>query len=140
MGLLTKDQLLKADELQMKKVHLDGEDFVYVREMTAREKDRFEQSLMTEVQNEDGTIEYKSNPEDYKAKLLSNTICDEQGNLLLDPDDIPTLSQNKGASKLEKLANVANSLNRISKKDREEMTKNSNADNPDGSTSDSAKS
>jgi len=140
MGLLTKDQLLKADELQMEQVYLDEQDFVYVREMTAREKDRFEQSLMKEVRHEDGTVEYESNPEDYKAKLLANTICDDKGSLLLDVDDIPALSQNKGASKLEKLANIANSLNRISKRDRDAMSKNSNADNPGDSNSDSAKS
>jgi len=140
MALLKREDLLKPDELQMEIVYLDDQDYVYVREMRAADKDRFEQSLAKQVETEDGTVDFQSSPEHYRAKLLVNTVCDESGNLILYYDDVEKLSESKGAQKIEKLVNTASRLNAVSAKDRSQMTKNSGADMTAGSSSDSAKS
>lgn len=142
MGLLTKEQLLKKEELEIKKVVLDEEygDFVYVREMTGRERDQYEQSLMSAGKDEDGNPVVNQTLEDFRAKLAVNVICDKEGNLLLEPKDYKMLSANMSAYKLDKIATVAQNMNNITKKDREDLVKNLKSGPTDDSTSDSAKS
>jgi len=140
MALLSRGELLQPDEIKIEPVYVDEENYVYVREMSAKGKDNFEQSLTKEVRQEDGSIDFQSDPQDYRAKLLVNTVCDDQGNLLLTYEDVQALSENKGARKIEKLVNKASSLNAVSKQDRDDMVKNSEADKTAGSNSDSAKS
>jgi hypothetical protein len=132
MGLLDRKKLLVKEVLQVEKVELGNDEFVCVKQMTGRERDQFERSLTREKRNDQGKIEdYEQNLEDFRAKLAVRTVCDEEGNLLLRPDDYPTLSQNMSAAKLEKIINAAQSLNKISDEDKKALVKNLNAE-PDG--------
>lgn len=135
MGMLTRDKLLAKEKLETKKVELGGGNFIYVRQMTGRERDRFEQSLVEEVPTANGGTDYKRNITDFRAKLAVNTVCDENGNNILNPDDYETLSQNISAKKLDLIINEAQSLNRISEEDKENLVKNSEAGQNAGSTS-----
>jgi hypothetical protein len=138
--LLKRNQLLTKEELKIEKVDLGKDEFVYVRQMTGRERDRFEQSLMKEVKQADGEVNYERSLEDFRAKLAVNTICDEKGNNLLEPDDYPTLSKHMSAARLELIVNKSQDLNRISQKDKENLVKNSDGAPSAASTSNSVKS
>lgn len=124
--LLNREALLKKEELKIEKVVFDNGDFVYVREMTGRERDRFEQSLVKQIKDERGNIQdYERSLEDFRAKLAVNTLCDEKGILIMKPDDFGMLSQNMSAARLEGIINAAQRLNRISEEDRKVLVKNS---------------
>lgn len=136
MGMLDKKGLLEKEKLEVVKVNLGKGDFVYVRQMTGRERDKFEQSLIKENKSAEGG--YEKALDDFRAKLAVVTVCDENGVLILQPGDYPTLSQNMSAARLEKIINKAQELNKISEEDKENLVKNSSAAPGDNSSSDSA--
>lgn len=141
MGLLTRSELLKKEEVEVLKVDLGNDEFVYVRQMTGRERDRFERSLLKTKKNAKGEIVgSEDNLEDFRAKLVAHTVCNEKGDLLLQIEDIPILSQHMGFTKLDKIVEKAQELNRISEKDKEELTKNLEAGQPGDSSSSSVES
>lgn len=148
MGLLRRDQLLKKEELKKEKVALttkvvkpaitkvvDGEeiivekevteivDYVFVRQMSGREKNTWEISQMKKV-GVGRKAQYDVTLEDFRAKLAVVTVCDEDGKLLFAPQDYKQLSENMSAATLEKIVDVAQRLNAIKEEDREEMVKN----------------
>lgn len=124
--LLNREALLKKDKVKIEKVTFDDGDFVYVREMSGRSKECWEQSLLEEVKDDDGNvIDYKRSLTDLRAKLAVNTLCDANGILLLKPEDYNLLSQNKKAERLEKIADVAAGLNSIRPIDQKALVKNS---------------
>ena len=140
MALLDRKALLKKDDLKIEKVDLGRGEFVYVKQMSAREKDQFEMSLMKPIYDSNGNLlRMEQTLEDFRAKLAVNTICDEKGNLILQPEDYALLSENISAAKLEKIVAVAQRLNRITEKDKEELVKNSEPGPIDDSPSDSAR-
>jgi len=140
MGMLGREDLLKREKLEIKKVEFLNGDFVYVREMYGREKNRFERSIMEEVKNKDGKTEYKQNLADFQAKLAIQTLCDETGVNLMKPGDAGTLSENIGAKKLDTIVVIAQELNKITAEDKDKMLKNSEAGGTGDSSSDSVKS
>ena len=144
---LTKEMLLEQkDVLAMETVELkDGKGVirghVFVREMTAKEKNTWELSLtkrLPRIGNKQQETEM--NLEDYRAKLAICTICDAHGVRQFDmtKNIIATLSEKLSASNMERIADVASTLNKITKEDQEELVKNSEADQNDNSSSDSA--
>jgi len=140
MGLLDKKALLEKEKLQVEKVDLGNDNYVYVRQMTAHDRDVWERSILREKRNSKGQLEtYETVLEDFRAKLAVITICDEEGNLILDQKDYPTLSRNISAARLEKIINAAQKLNAISEQDKEDLLKNSVVGQADNSSSDSAK-
>lgn len=139
MALLSKSDLLKVEELKKEKVDLGNGDYVFVRQMTGRERDRFEQSLLVEKKSKSGEVSYERNLDDYRAKLVVNTICDEEGKLILTLSDASTLSQNMSAFKLEHIVNKAQALNKITEEDKQGLLGNSEGAQSEDSTSDSVK-
>ena len=149
---LTKEMLLEQqDVLAIEKVELkDGKGVirghVFVREMTAKEKDTWEGSLRKEVPSIGGQksgkqqVEIAMNLTDYRAKLAICTICDAQGVRQFDmtKNTITNLSEKLSAANMERIADAASLLNKITKEDQDELTKNSEADQNDSSNSDSA--
>jgi hypothetical protein len=134
MGLWNRAKLLEKEKIEIVKVDLGNDDFVYVRQMSGRERDRFEQSLVKAVKDEKGEIKtYENSMEDFRAKLAEVTLCDEKGNLLLKPGDYHLLSQNMTAKTLEKIVNEAQKLSKITEEDKEKLLKNSKADLADNS-------
>jgi hypothetical protein len=135
--LLDRKALLKKQKLAVVQVNLgpdeNGEEqIVFVREMTGRDRDNFEQSILKARKNNKGVIEgYDQVLSDFRAKLAVTTLCDAEGNLLLLPEDASTLSESISISKLEIIVEAAQKLNKITDKDKEELVKNSEAA-PDG--------
>lgn len=138
MALLDRSKLLAKETLKIEKVELGNDEFVYVRQMTGREKDRWEASLLKTVPDGKGGIKTESNMNDFRAKLVVNTICDENGTLLLNYDDYALLSSNMSADTLDKLVKASQGLNAISEEDKDEILKNSEGGQADSSTSDFA--
>lgn len=126
MGLLSKEKLLTKSALVVEKVEFGNGEYVFVREMTGRERDSFEKLILEEV-IEDGTPIYKRKFEDFRAKLAVLTMCDAKGDLLLGIGDVETLSVSMAASKMEKVINVAQRLNKMSGGDKDALLKNSPA-------------
>ena len=137
MKILNRESLLKKENLKKEKVNLGKDEYVFVRQMTGRERDRFEQSLLKEVIDNKGQSEFKRSLDDFRAKLAVHTVCDEEGNNLLRPEDVSILSQNMSAARLELIVNKAQELNKISEEDRENLIKNSEAAQSGNSTFDS---
>lgn len=137
MKILNRESLLKKENLKKEKVNLGKDEYVFVRQMTGRERDRFEQSLLKEVIDNKGQSEFKRSLDDFRAKLAVHTVCDEKGNNLLRPEDVSILSQNMSAARLELIVNKAQELNKISEEDRENLIKNSEAAQSGNSTFDS---
>lgn len=140
---LTREKLLAKEELKREKVVLaiietspaiveddvtvteavTEEEFVFVRQMSAREKNVWEMSQMKKSGVGKAT-KYDITLDDYRAKLAVVTVCGEDGELLFKPDDYQMLSVNISAAKLEKIVDVAQRLNAITEEDREEIVKN----------------
>ncbi len=139
MGLLSREDLLREGQLEVVKVELGNDEFVYVRAMSGHDRDVFEQSLLKEKLDEKGNLKgYDRSMEDFRAKLAVLTICDEKGELLLAAKDYPMLSKRISITKLEKIITAAQNLNKISEQDKEDLVKNSNAGLEDSSSSGSA--
>ena len=142
MALLNRMQLLKKEDLKIEKVVFEdgSDDFVFVRQMTGRERDSFEETLTKEIKNDKGEIDYKRDIRDFRAKLAVHTLCDAKGKNLMSVKDIPLLSVNMSAYRLECIVNAAQKINKISEEDRNALVKNLEGDRKEGSTSDSPKS
>jgi len=140
--LLDRKKLLQKEPLKTVKVDLGDGEHVFVREMTGRERDQFERSLyeVKEDTKSTGRFKYERRLEDFRAKIAVNTLCDEKGDLLLQPEDYAQLSKSMKASKLDKIANAAQELNRITPEDKEFLVKNSDGGPAADSNSGSAKS
>jgi hypothetical protein len=138
-NLLNRKKLLEKEKLQIEKVELENDDFVFVRQMTGRERDTFEQSLLKKNKDSKGqVISFEQSLDDFRAKLAVVTLCDEEGKSLLLPTDYSMLSINMSAKTLETIVNAAQKLNKISEQDKEELVKNSDAGQEDNSSSGSA--
>ena len=139
MGLLNRDGLLKKEKLEVVKVDLGNDDFVFVKQMTGGERDKWEQSLLKPIKDHKGVVTgFDSVTENFRAKLCVVTVCDEEGVLMLAQKDYITLSNSMSAAKLEKIVNAATKLNAISEEDKEEILKNSDAGQAGNSPSDFA--
>jgi hypothetical protein len=110
---LTRDQIFAAEDLTTVAVEVpEWGGTVFVRMMTAGERDRFETDL----------LEHPG--QDVRARLAAATACDESGQLLFTPADIGTLTR-KGAAAMTRLFAASAKLNRITAKDVEELAGNS---------------
>lgn len=118
-NLLTKDQILQIEDLQIKDVFVKPWDgYVRIRTMTAHERDQFEQEMFT---NKGGK---KERMDDIRANLVARTIVDEGGKRMFSDKDIKKLSS-KSAAALDIIFDEAQKLNAVSNEDVEEIAKNS---------------
>lgn len=116
---LTKEQILGASDIQIKKVEIpEWNGFVFVKGMTAKERDCFEASII----RMNGKVR-KVDMRDLRAKLVSKSICDEDGKLLFDEKDIKELGE-KSASAVQRIFTVAQELSGLTDEDAEELLKN----------------
>ena len=131
-AILETQDVLAIEKVELTRGH------VFVREMTGREKNTWEQSMMKKTSSQGSGVGYETTLDNYKAKLAVVTMCDEKGKLFLDMRDLAKVNLMMSASNLEKVVNAAQKINAISEEDKEDMLKNSEADQQDNSTSDSA--
>ena len=115
MAILTRDQILAKDDLKRKKVHVPqwGGD-VYVRIMTAAERDAFEQKYFLSENKDLVGI---------RAHLAATCIVDQDGNNIFSEADIEELKK-KSAAAVETVFKAAESLNALSVDSVDELEKN----------------
>lgn len=128
--VLNRNAILSADDIQKELVEVPewGKDVaVYVRGLTASERDAFESS-MVEQRGKKQIV----NMANTRAKLASYAICDDQGNRIFTDLDVPKLSK-KSAASLQRIFIVAQRLSGMSDGDVEELTKGQEESPFDGS-------
>lgn len=128
MSILTRDSILKADDLKKQLVEVpEWGGSVYVRTLTGTERDNFEQSIIE--------APGKMNMANLRARLVSKVLVDDKGQRLFTNADAVELGT-KSASALDRIFTIAQKMNGMSTADVEEMVKNSGAAPSGGSTSD----
>ena len=121
MGILTKDQILAAEDLKKETIYIPewGGD-VILRSMKAIERDRFEDSMF-----EGKGKNRHENFRNLRARFLSEVLIDDNDKRLFPtPKDIEDLGQ-KSAGVLDRLFSIGRKLNGMTDTDVEEITKNS---------------
>jgi len=110
--LLNKDQILKALDLPFRDVDVpEWGGKVRVSTMTAAARDSFEQSIYETI---DGKPVLKH--ENFRAKLLSRALVDENGERLFGEDDFDVEALGaKSAKIIQQLFDIAQELNGTSK-------------------------
>src|ERR1700733_4572434 len=119
MALLTKDDILKANDLTKELVKVPewgGE--VYVFALTGTERDKFEMAIVKK-----NTKKVEVNIENIRATLAVMSIRDENGIQLFTLEDVKALG-NKSCAALQRIYDVATRISRLSKDDVEELAKN----------------
>lgn len=112
---LTADQILAADDLGLKQVHVRewGGD-VFIRVMSVGELDAYQKEWVGK--RETGV-------DNFRAKFLARCLCDEKGQRLFSDEQIEQLA-GKSAKVVSRLFDQAASHNAITEKDVEELAKN----------------
>lgn len=113
MSLLTsKDDIFARDgrRYEIVKVPELGEDAeVRVQSLTGAEWEEYENSLSQQIRRRDGTLEFRVNRRNRRAKLVAMCVVDEQGQLVFGQKDVVRLStMNAGA--LDRIYEVAERL------------------------------
>lgn len=135
--LLGKQQLLKGDELKKEKVEFEDGDFVYVREMTAHEKNTWEHSLYRTVKGPKGQQDMQMDLSDYNSKLAVCTVCKDKNDdtLVFSFNEYKQLGQKMSAARMDKIVEAAQRINGITEEERENLLSGSEADQNDNSNS-----
>jgi hypothetical protein len=137
--LLGKEQLLKGDELKKEKLEFNDGNYVYVREMTAHEKNTWEHSLYKTVKGPKGQQDMQMDLSDYNSKLAVCTLCGEDGKLLFSFNEYKKLGDSMSAAKMDKIVEVSQRINGITDEEKENLLNSSEADQNEDSNFDSAK-
>ena len=131
MALLTRDQILAADDLKCETLEVPewgGE--VIVRSLTGTERDAFEDSVVKQRGNS-----RELNLRNARARLVSLSLIDEAGNKLFTDKDVDLLGR-KSAAALDRVFAAAQRLSGLTEQDIDELAKNSESGQSDSSTSD----
>lgn len=129
MDFLSKDQILKAKDIEVEEVEVpEWGGKVRVKMMTGSERDAFEASVVSRSGKD-----VETNMENFRAKLCAMTMINVNDKLLFpNPEDVRKLAK-KSAKALDRVFSVAQRLNGMSKDDVDELTKNSSAGQSDDS-------
>ena len=112
MELLTKEQILAASDIQSEDVSVpEWGGSVRVKALSGAERDQFETSIF-----ETRGKKVERNLQNMRAKLVSLSIVDEQGNRVFSDADVKALG-NKSAAALDRVFGVAMRLSGVSEQD-----------------------
>jgi hypothetical protein len=114
MPCLTKEKILKANDIKMIKVPVpewtenDPDAYIMVKSLTASEQDEFDKTILVEadVEEEKATTDLTN----YRAKRAAFCMCDDNGNRLFTSEDIPNLAQ-KSSKALQRVLVADRELN-----------------------------
>ena len=133
---LTKEQILAVQDVKPVAVEVsEWGGTVYVRPMSAGERDRWEGDLLERGEKRKESI--GAAVENLRSFFLAKCLCDEDGNLLFGPGDVEALAA-KNYKPIDRIYEVAQSLNGLSEADVEELEKNSSGGRRAASSSGSA--
>lgn len=124
MSFLKKEELLSGLPLRTQQVALpefgDGR-YVVIREMTGAQRDAYEASLWEDVPGGGKVL----NLENATAKLLAQSVTDDDGHPVFDESDVIAIGKKLGAGILRRMADVAKDLSGITEQKIEKLAKNS---------------
>jgi hypothetical protein len=141
MGVLGREQILKADDVTTEEVAVpEWGGSVLVRGLTGRQRDEFEAALI-----ERRGKRAVPNTDNIRAKLVARCCVDEAGQRLFTDADAGELGNRSGAA-LDRVYEVAARLSGIGDEDLEELTEDfgspsgvsSSSGSPSGSAGPSA--
>jgi hypothetical protein len=121
---LSADQILQADDRKIVAVQVpewangSGDATLYVRTMTGHDAELFGWHA-SRMRDEE--------PNDFQARLVALTACDEQGNLLFRADQVAALGR-KSAACVRRVYNAAAELNGLTDTAVDDARKNSSPD------------
>lgn len=128
--LLGREAILAATSLKTEDVEVpEWGGTVRVRELTGTELDAYQASMRQQKGKN-----YVLNEANIRAKLVVRSVVGDEGERLFSDQDAAALGKLSAAA-LDRVFEVAARLSRISDEDVEEMAKNSEADQSEGSTS-----
>lgn len=120
MALLKKEEILGVNDLAFEEIEVpEWGGTVRIKTMTGAERDEFE----SDVFETKGNNSSKVNMRNFRAKLVSKCLVDENGNRIFADADIEALGK-KSAKALDRVFAVAQRINAIGQKEVEELTKN----------------
>ncbi len=123
MPLLTKEQILSANDLDYEEVEVkEWGGSVRIRCMTGTERDAFE-SAIYKIKGD----KVEANRENFRSELLSRVLCNKDNKLLFNPREVKALGGKSGRV-IDRLFDIAQTINGIGKSDVEELTKNSESE------------
>lgn len=121
--ILSRDAILAADDLTREELVVpEWGGSVYVKVMTAAERDRFEERFTT------------NRYDNVRAYLAVCVVCDEAGRSLFTLDDLAALG-GKSAAAMDRIFAVAQRVNKLTDEDVEDLEGNSDAGPSDGPSS-----
>lgn len=130
MALLSKHDILNADDRKVEEVHVpEWGGSVLVRSLSGRERDEFEASTIDKKTG-------KPTMENFRAKLVALCVVDEEGRRLFETRADVAILGNKSVAALQRVFNKAQELNGFSESDVEELTEDFDGDPDERSTSD----
>jgi hypothetical protein len=119
--VLGRDDILAAPDIHPQKVEMpEWGGCVYVRGLTARERDAFESSIVSVDKNG----ERKVNARNVRARLVALGVCDEAGQPVFTENDVNGLGK-KSALALERLFDTIRHLSGMTDADLAELEGNS---------------
>jgi hypothetical protein len=126
MGVLTREDILKVEDLKVEKVEVPewGGD-IFIAEMSGDARDEFEQYAFAQSGKKTDYVHIR-------AALVAMCAVNEKRERLFSFEDIKALGQKNGLI-LDRLFDVANRLNKIFGSQREDVAKNS--ETPQGDSS-----
>lgn len=138
MPLLTKEQILKAPDLQIEKVEVpEWGGHIFVRGMTGTERDDWEQEITPNSAEQEVLKKDKSKKHiisQFRSRVVCRCACDEKGSPLFTKEDVEVLGK-KSALALDKVFSTAKRLSGIGAEEQEEVEKNLEPTKTAGSTS-----
>lgn len=128
MKFLSKEDLLNR-EVKVSKVVFENDEYVYVKEMSGRDRSVLEMSMMkfkngndlASITSENDIIMDTTN---LKAKYACMCLCDEKGNLLFTIDDADKFGSAISSTELDIIVDEADKLNAFMTKEKEKIVKN----------------
>lgn len=114
MKLLTKDQILGADDREATEIEVpEWDGTVRVMSMTAKDRDDFETSMI----DKNGKAQKLTN---FRAKFIAKCVVDEEGSPMFTPADLGALGSKSGAV-IGRLFDACRSVNGMTEEDVAEL-------------------
>ena len=118
LPVLGRDAFLAADDLKVVLVDVpESKGAIYVRVMTGKARDDFEQRVQDA--NKNGKLDVRG----IRVRLVIDTACDEGGAALFTDADADALNA-KSSAALDKIVKAAQRLNGLTDEDVEDLAKN----------------
>lgn len=128
MKFLTKEDLLNR-EVKVSKVVFENDEFVYVKEMSGRDRSILEMSMIKFKEGENlasvtSEKDITMDTTNLKSKYACMCLCDEKGNLLFTIDDADKFGSAISSTELDLIVDEADKLNAFMNKGKEDLVKN----------------